>query len=83
MIFGAHGGATEKSTQVYSAPGSGGRHITMFCHSPESWKELWESVFEPDTVKVDVRLEDITPSSPHGEEPERRWYFLVWAVKRV
>lgn len=83
MIFGAHGGASEKSTQVYNSPGSGGRQITMFCHSPASWQELWESVFEPGTVEVDARLEDITPSSPDGKEPERRWYFLVWCVRRV
>ena len=83
MIFGAHGGASEKSTQVFGSPGSGAKPITMFCHSPESWRELWLSIFEPSKIEVDARLEDITPRSPDGKEPERRWYFLVWCVKRV
>lgn len=82
MIFGTHSGAAEKSTQVHSPQGSGGKQITVFCHSPESWTKLWESVFEPGKVKVDARLEDITPSSPDGKEPERRWYLLSCGLSR-
>lgn len=82
MIFGSHAGAEEKGN-AYGTPGVSGKLITMFCHSPESWKELWESIFEPAKIEVDARLEDITPSSPGAAQPSGRWYFLVWSVERL
>lgn len=82
MIFGSHGGALNKGP-AYGTPGTGGKLYTMFCHSPESWKELWESFFEPDKVTVDARLKDITPSSLDQLQPSERWYLLVWSVKRL
>lgn len=46
MIFGAHGGREEKGLRVEAIQqGSKRRDAHMFCHSPESWKELWEEVF--------------------------------------
>ena len=85
MIFGSHVSAPENGSMVVFAPtpGSGNKEMSMFCYSPESWRELWLSIFEPSKIEVDARLEDITPRSPDGKEPERRWYFLVWCVKRV
>lgn len=82
MIFGSHAGAPEKG-HTYGTPGASGKLITMFCHSPESWKELWKSIFEPEKIEIDARLEDITPSHPEGSQPSGRWYFLVWSVKRL
>ncbi|PCH41732.1 hypothetical protein WOLCODRAFT_151788 [Wolfiporia cocos MD-104 SS10] len=54
MIFGAHGGLPEKGLQIgeddQSKVGS-----YMFCHSPESWGELWNGqVFECGTVNVEA-----------------------------
>ena len=50
--------------------------VKLFCHSPESWKELWNQVFEGGTVDVvaDLRTIDTT---------ERRFYFLWWSVTRT
>ncbi|KAI1797518.1 hypothetical protein LXA43DRAFT_1088618 [Ganoderma leucocontextum] len=43
-IFGLQSGRAEKGFRIEAGvPNSHGRQI--FCHSPESWKELWEDVF--------------------------------------
>ncbi|KZT70706.1 hypothetical protein DAEQUDRAFT_764289 [Daedalea quercina L-15889] len=83
MIFGSHVGAPEKGSQVVfaPAPGSGGKEITMFCHSLQSWRELWVSIFGADKVKVNVELKEIIPAS--NPDPQRRWFFLEWSVRRV
>ncbi|KAG6861459.1 hypothetical protein C0995_016550 [Termitomyces sp. Mi166 len=53
VIFGSHGGKQEKGFIA-----SAGR--SMFCHSPESWKELWDGqVFKKGTVKVEAGLHQI------------------------
>lgn len=45
MIFGVHGGQPKKG---YVKPTVGTEHewkYSMFCHSPESWREMWKEVF--------------------------------------
>ena len=61
---------------------SGGHH--MFCHSPQSFKnEVWDVVFSPGMVEVNVellprrRLKDL-----HDYESEDLGR-LVWSVKRL
>ncbi|KAG6842897.1 hypothetical protein H0H93_003005, partial [Arthromyces matolae] len=57
MIFGAHGGRAEKGFRT-EAVSSSGRY--MFCHSPESWKALWDGpVFKKGTVKVEAVLHQV------------------------
>ncbi|KAL0954792.1 hypothetical protein HGRIS_003740 [Hohenbuehelia grisea] len=54
IIFGAHGGLPEKGLRVRTIPGRAHR---MFCHSPETWCELWDGqVFRKGTVKVEAKL---------------------------
>lgn len=55
MIFGAHIGLPEKGLRP-SPRGS-----SMFCHSPESWREMWigeKGVFKQGEVRVDAILQE-------------------------
>ena len=55
MIFGAHIGVPEKEGFEPSIMHSDHR---MWCHSPESWTELWNGlVFEKGVVKVQTKSE--------------------------
>ncbi|KAK0459014.1 uncharacterized protein EV420DRAFT_1541857 [Desarmillaria tabescens] len=48
----------------------------MFCHSPESWKALWDGgVFPEGTVKVDAFLKEIVV-----DDSSTNFYLLVWSV---
>lgn len=52
----------------------------MFCHSPESWRGMWESILGADKVMVETALQEVT----RGSGPEARpWYWLAWSVKRL
>lgn len=86
MIFGAHMGRLQKGFRTEAPPpkpcylGS-----DMFCHSAESWIELWDGeVFAKGTVKVEAELID-----PHREdlrkmlEPGAIHYQLLWSVTRL
>lgn len=63
----------------------------MFCHSPESWRELWEDVFGRDEegkvrVKVEARLEEVVRDEYKREVEEMRdlrFYFMEWCVTRL
>ena len=78
IIFGSHGGLPEKGER--DQKNSHGIH--MFCHSPESWKELWEKqVFPEGQVKVDAFLLDRKIWRP--ESGERQEPALVWTVTRL
>ncbi|KAJ7457338.1 hypothetical protein FB451DRAFT_1353711 [Mycena latifolia] len=46
----------------------------MVCHSPESWREMWEEVFPKGNIKVDAHIQRIF-SGDVG--------LLVWSVTRV
>jgi hypothetical protein len=74
MLLGSHGGLPSKGHR------SGSRGRGMFCHGPESWAELWESVFGKDKVKVQSRL----VQRERQDAPERgQWYLLEWSVTRL
>ncbi|KAJ3710936.1 hypothetical protein C8R42DRAFT_596483 [Lentinula raphanica] len=51
MIFGAHLALAKKG--MMKTTGIDG---FMFCHSPDSWKELWQSIFGKDAVEVTAEL---------------------------
>ncbi|TDL28238.1 hypothetical protein BD410DRAFT_782209 [Rickenella mellea] len=82
LIFGQHVGALQM-----------GFRRKMFCHSPESWKALWDGeVFEKGSVHVDARVRDVTrltdPNSAIGRNVrmlagDGPVYLLEWCVKRV
>lgn len=82
FILGVHGGRPEKGERIESIrPNSHG--IKMFCHSPESWIELWDGqVFQKGTVKVDARLVPMERKDLNFSA-EAKFYLLVWSVTRL
>ncbi|PCH33469.1 hypothetical protein WOLCODRAFT_62696 [Wolfiporia cocos MD-104 SS10] len=81
VIFGAHGGEAEKGFRAASSLTASSER--MFCHSPESWVQLWDGeVFEKGTVKVEAFLVDVgkkeLPSMDRGS-----YMHLVWSVTRL
>ena len=54
-IFGMHAGLAEKGFSKEGNRRTGG---PLFCHSPDSWKELWNGgIFKKGTVKVEATLQ--------------------------
>ena len=82
IIFGSHGGMPVKSERQ-------GILSTMFCHSPESWTQMWEEqIFEKGQVKVNTDLEEISMATGRlGKavpvEAGTKFYFLSWSVERL
>ncbi|KAJ7650404.1 hypothetical protein FB45DRAFT_819649 [Roridomyces roridus] len=73
IIFGCHGG---QPTKGYTA---GSRGKQMFCHSPESWREMWQGVFEQGTVEVQVTLRNVGKVL----NPTTDFHMMFWSVKRL
>ncbi|WAQ83580.1 hypothetical protein PtA15_4A28 [Puccinia triticina] len=75
-IFGMQVGGIKKGLQSC---------IKTFVHSPETWKEMWESVFGPNKVKVVSELVETTPEDhlvqlfPGCTSIQR----LYWSVTRI
>ena len=85
LILGAHGGRPEKGERIeYRRPNSHGNR--MFCHSPESWIEIWDGqVFRKGTVKVDARLVEVERRDLDqlALAEQAKFYLLVWSVTRL
>ncbi|CCM06336.1 uncharacterized protein FIBRA_08590 [Fibroporia radiculosa] len=63
MLFGSHAG---RSIKGHRAVKNAWRTEPMFCHSPETWVDLWDGVvFPKGTVKVEAHLRK---SKQHEEE---------------
>lgn len=79
IIFGIHGGQLTMGlrTEVINYRGS-----QVFCHSPESWADLWDGeVFKKGSVEVQVKL---TKREPRKSDPQGIiMYWLVWSVIRL
>lgn len=77
MIFGRHVALREKGFRQSEREGH-----RMFCHSPATWRDLWDGqVFEKGLVKVQVYLLEI-PFDANGL-PERYSTILIWSVVRL
>ncbi|KAF8075122.1 hypothetical protein FPV67DRAFT_616025 [Lyophyllum atratum] len=75
IIFGSHIGSREKG-YVGSAEGE----PRLFCHSPDSWSELWDcKVFGKGTAKVDARLKYVERPDAPNDNP---FALLVWSITR-
>jgi hypothetical protein len=75
-IFGLHIGSPDKG--FIPSPTNGER--LMFCHSPESWVQLWDGlVFEKGVVNVFANLVQM----PKPDAPNTMFTVLVWSVKRL
>ncbi|KAF9446311.1 hypothetical protein P691DRAFT_804386 [Macrolepiota fuliginosa MF-IS2] len=76
VIFGSHGGHPQKE----SIPNILGH--TMFCHSPESWSDLWNGqVFQKGSVRVETQL--IQTRRPELGRGGLDLHLLVWSVTRL
>ena len=74
MILGFHIGREEAGMSFGRS--LGGTEFSLFCHSPESWAELWDGkLFRKGTVRVDARLWD------HAATVE--FQILQWSVTRL
>lgn len=80
LIFGQHNARPEKGFRVEQGE-LGRTGAYMFCHSPETWTELWDGdIFDKGTVKVDVELKET-----HRRDlvPGAKLYDLDWSVTRL
>ncbi|KZT74813.1 hypothetical protein DAEQUDRAFT_742273 [Daedalea quercina L-15889] len=89
-IIGLHVGRAEKGLRTEGQVTRSGNY--MFCHSPDSWKELWDgTVFQKGKVEVKASL--LTPDELLGREAAERGgltsgrsvaqNLLVWSVTRL
>ena len=82
IILGAHSGMPVKGQYQPFSP-------KMFCHSPESWTQMWEEqIFEKGRVKVNAVLRDITTTMRRWKggvqvEEGDKFYWLEWSVERL
>lgn len=85
LIFGSHIGKREKGSVALKWPG--GSQV-MFCHSPESWKAIWDGpVFRKGTVKVQADLLQLDSKERARLELEVSedvlLFNMVWSVTRL
>jgi len=79
VIFGLHGGLPEKGLPAEIAGRPGRR---MFCHSPDSWRELWDGqVFSKGTVQVEATLKEY--NRPGSWLKTGAFYPLIWSITRI
>lgn len=81
-IFGGHVGLPVKGIQTHKR--SNGQVLSTFCHSPESWRQLWDGIFGDGNVEVEARLEEkaYALSVLKKVGGEEKFWFLTWSVKR-
>ncbi|KAK2463447.1 hypothetical protein APHAL10511_004533 [Amanita phalloides] len=80
VIFGSHGAYPVKGYRHEYMPAT---KTTMFCHSPQSWQELWDGqVFAKGTVRVEVALKE-ADGVVLNYSLEAPFYWLIWSVTRL
>jgi len=78
VMFGSQIG---RSVKGFKQSSNGGK---MFCHSPESWKELWvDQVFEQGKVEVEVLLKPIDRTDFAMLVETSDIFILVWSLTRL
>ncbi|KAA1073646.1 hypothetical protein PGT21_019962 [Puccinia graminis f. sp. tritici] len=71
-IFGTHVG----SDDCYLLEGTGKRG--MFMHSPETWKKMWEKIYQPGQARIQVEL---GPPEPITHLKDfRSMTMLIWSI---
>ncbi|KZT13253.1 uncharacterized protein LAESUDRAFT_719587 [Laetiporus sulphureus 93-53] len=83
MIFGEHVSRPEKGYRTEQLrPNAQGPY--MFCHSPDSWKEIWDGqVFEKGTVEVKAVLKERNRYNDLNNEPGEKSWKMAWSVTRL
>ncbi|KAI0737400.1 hypothetical protein C8Q80DRAFT_1212744 [Daedaleopsis nitida] len=79
MIIGGHAGLHNAGMRGSTT------HGEMYCHSPDSWKELWDGqIFKKGTVKVDAVINETAHKVLRdGELHDVPQLYLRWTVKRL
>lgn len=77
VIFGSQVGSEIKGFK------SSSRGSSLFCHSPESWEEVWAKVYKNGKVKVEARLKPIDSDDFAMLEQGHGYSMLVWSVTRL
>ncbi|KAK0220017.1 hypothetical protein IW262DRAFT_1448454 [Armillaria fumosa] len=76
IIFGTHIGLPTKGHREAPITRAGRAH-SMFCHSPETWRSLWDGVIFPNgTVDVEVSLKEVDLPDISGA----KFCILVWCI---
>ncbi|TBU34845.1 hypothetical protein BD311DRAFT_828054 [Dichomitus squalens] len=82
IVFGLQSGRAEKGFRVEAGlPSSHGKQ--MFCHSPESWRELWEGVFPPGTIRVDADVRELERDDLKPVADGAKFWVLTWCITRL
>lgn len=84
LIFGEHAGRPVKGYRTDGLPRDDGSY--EFCHSPETWKEMWDGgVFEKGTVKADALLVEVKrPDRVTDDNRDAaRFWVMAWSVVRL
>lgn len=82
IIFGSQFGMPMKGQRF-------GISRRLFCHSPQSWTEMWEEqVFEKGQVKVTTVLEEVNLAKERLEpalpvEEGTKYHWLFWSIERL
>jgi len=82
FIFGSHGAMPVKGQRP-------GTFTKMFCHSPESWTQMWEErIFGKGQVRVSTVLKELNMAVERKEravplEEGTKFYWLAWSVERL
>lgn len=81
LIFGSHSGLPVAGLK----PTPTVRGDYVYCHSPESWRTLWDGVvFEKGTVEVAAELAQPSGASQYRKMmiEDKSSYLMTWSVKR-
>ncbi|KAK0238174.1 hypothetical protein EDD85DRAFT_833301 [Armillaria nabsnona] len=76
MIFGTHIGLPTKGHREEPIT-QAGRTRSMFCHSPETWRSLWDGgIFPEGAIDVEVSLKEFNRPDIAGA----KFCILVWCI---
>ncbi|KAJ8692729.1 hypothetical protein PTI98_010016 [Pleurotus ostreatus] len=80
-IFGSRIGLPNNG--IRARPMTGG-DMDMFCHDPNSYKELWHQIFGKGGIKVEVQSEVIKRDVVDMEaDISFYFYLMIWSVTRT
>lgn len=83
MILGAHVGRPEKGLRMEFLRPNAAAAARMFCHSPESFVEMWDEVFGAGRVKTAARLLEVERKDEKQVDSNVKFYIMGWSVKRL
>ncbi|TFK75137.1 hypothetical protein BDN72DRAFT_892489 [Pluteus cervinus] len=79
-LFGSHAATLVAGFKTHPAVPSFG----MFCHSPESWTELWNGkIFEKGTVDVQTSMVEVENPGAEADALDYKFYTMSWSVTRL